>query len=229
MYKSLFTFFLLFSNILLLKAQNSTNSIIIGQGDLSDGLWVNIKGSQKKIEGTPYLFANWFQRGKIYFTDKVYVVNNLNYNIQAERFEVKISDDSVFALNHGSFYKVEIKGKFFTRHLDPDFKRNTYFENIVKFKNKQIFKKYLLKVKEGQINPMTMQKIKQDKYITNEQYYILDDNKTDLIKIKLKKSTVLSWIEDDKKLKIKTFVKGHNLSFNRNNDIIEILNYYNSL
>ncbi|MCF8272371.1 MAG: hypothetical protein K9I95_00915 [Flavobacteriaceae bacterium] len=229
MYKSLFLFFVLFNNILLLKAQNSTNSIIIGQGDFSDGLWINTKNTQKQIEGSPYLFTNWFQKGKIYVTDKVYVVNNLNYNIQAERFEAKISDDSVFALNHGSFYKIEIQGKVFTRHLDPHFNRNSYFENVIKFKNKQILKKYILKVKEGQINPMTMQKIKQDRFIKGELYFIFDENTTDLIQVKLNKSTVLSWVEDDKKLKVKNFAKEHNLSFNRNDNIIEILNYYNSL
>ena len=210
-------------------SQNNTNSNIIGQGDLSDGLWVISQDNLRQIEGTPYLFDTWYQTGKIYFNDKVYTLNAFNYNIQAERFEAKISDDSVFALNHGSFYKVEIKGKTFTRHLDPDYQRNTYFEDVVHFKDKQLLKKYTLKIKEGQINPMTMQKIQQDQYIKKEQYYILNDNTNQIDKIKLKKSTILALVEEAKKASVKAFAKENRLSFKNNNDVFKILNYYNSL
>jgi hypothetical protein len=210
-------------------SQSNTNSNIIGQGDLSDGLWVISQDNLRQIEGTPYLFDTWYQTGKIYFSDKVYTLNAFNYNIQAERFEAKISEDSVFALNHGSFNKVEIKGRTFSRHLDPDYQRNTYFEDVVHFKDKQLLKKYILKIKEGQINPMTMQKIQHDQYIKKEQYYILNDNTNQIDKIKLKKSTILSLVEEAKKASVKAYAKENRLSFKNNDDVFKILNYYNSL
>lgn len=229
MHKFFIISFFTFINSFFLTAQNSTNSLIIGKGDLSDGVWVVNKSNQKKIDGTPYLFKNWFQKGKIYFEDRTYIIDALNYNVQAERFEAKISDDSVFALNHGNFYKVEINGKSFSRHLDPDFQRNTYFEDIIHFKSKQLLKKYAVKIKEGQVNPMTMQKIQPDKYIKNEQFYILKDSSDELKKVKLKKSTILSLIDESNKPIIKEYVKENRLSYKRVEDVFKILNYYNTL
>lgn len=210
-------------------SQTSTNTKIFGQGDFTTGFWVTSEVSQRQIEGTQYLFDNWLQSGKIYFTDKIYLINSINYNIQAERFEFKISNDSVFALNHGSFYKVEIKGKFFSRHLDPDYQRNTYFEDIIHFKNKLLLKKYEVKIIEGQINPLTMQKLQQDKFVKNEKYYILNDNSEETVKIKLKKSTIMSFIEEKDKSITKDFARENGLSFNKTEDVVKILEYYNSL
>lgn len=231
MNKYLFLLFIFLNNSILLISQNSTNTKIIGQGqgDLSGGFWITSNDSQRIIKGSQYLFDNWLQSGKIYFTDRVYTVNSLNYNIQSERFESKISDDSVFALNRGSFYKVEIKGKTFSRHLDPDYQRNTYYEDIIHFKNKQLLKKYEVKIIEGQINPLTMQKLHQDKYIKNEKYYILNDNSEQIVKIKLNKSIILSFVEDKYKPKLKDFAKENRLSFKDKDDVIGILDYYNSL
>lgn len=227
MLNKLIIVFFLVSNILF--AQNSVTTNTVGNGDLSDGLWVISKDAPKKIEGTPYLFNDWSHKGKVYFNDRVYTLNSFNYNIQAERFEVKISQDSVFALNHGSFNKVEIEGKFYVRYLDPDFQRNTYFESIINFKNKILLKKYVLKIKEGQINPMTMQKIQEDKYIKSEKFYIVEKDTEKIIKIKLNKSGVMSIIDDTNKTKIKVYAKAKHLSFKRIEDISEILNYYNTL
>ena len=228
-YKFILTIFLLVISSLQLLAQNSTNTRIFGQGDLSDGFWVLSNSTKKQIEGSPYLFDDWFQTGKLYFGEKVYSINALNYNISAERFEAKISEDSVFALNHGGFNKVLINGKSFSRHLDPDFQRNTYFENVIQFKDMLLLKKYVLIIKEGQINPMTMQKLQPDKFIKKEKFYVLLGDSDKLEEVKLKKSSILTLIGDNDISKVKDFAKNHNLGFNNIDDVYKILNYYNSL
>lgn len=228
MNKYLIVFITLFLLTFLSFSQNtSTNSYIVGQGDY--GFWVSAQNNTKQIKGSPYLFDNWSQKGDIFIGNQVYTLSALNYNIQVERFEVKISEDSVFVLNHGSFDKVKVKGKSFSRHLDPDFHRNTYFEDIIHFNDKYLLKKHELTIKESQINPLTMQKLQNDQYIKKEQYYILKDNSDKLDKIRLKKSTILSLVEENNKAKVKEFVKEHMLNYKKNDDVIKILNYCDTL
>jgi hypothetical protein len=229
MYKFILIIFLLAFSSSQLQAQNSTITRIFGQGDLSDGFWVSSNSTLEQIDGSPYLFDDWFQTGKLYFGEKVYSITGLNYNISAERFEAKISEDSVFALNHGGFNKVMINGKSFSRHLDPDFQRNTYFENVIQFKNMLLLKKYVLIIKEGQINPMTMQKLHPDKFIKKEKFYVLLGDSDKLEEVKLKKSSILTLIGDNDKSKVKDFAKDNHLGFSNINDVYKILNYYNSL
>ncbi|HEX9824962.1 MAG TPA: hypothetical protein VGA80_00055 [Flavobacteriaceae bacterium] len=229
MYKYLFIIFIIVFNSLQSQTQNSTNTNIIGQGDLSNGFWVLSNPTLKQIEGSPYLFDSWYQTGKLFFGDKVYSINALNYNISAERFEAKISEDSVFALNHGGFNKVLINGKSFSRHLDPDFQRNTYFENVIQFKDMLLLKKYVLKIVEGQINPMTRKKIQPDRFIKNEKFYVLVGEPVNMEEVKLKKSSILQLINDNEISKVKNFAKKNKLGFNNIDDVYKILNYYNSL
>ncbi len=228
MSKSLLILVIIISNTI--NAQNPINNLnVIGQGNFSSGLWIISNETTNKVKGSTYLFNDWSQVGKVYFNNKIYAVNQLNYNIQLERFEAKISPDSIFAFDRGDVRKIEINDKLFTRYLDPAFRRNTYFENIFIFKDKKLLKKYMVELKEGQLNPMTMQKIQEDRFIKKEQFYILEDGEDELSEFKLKKKNILSLIEDVYKPKVKEFAKDNRLNYNNVEDLTKIFNYYNAL
>jgi hypothetical protein len=92
-----------------------------------------------------------------------------------------------------------------------------------------LLKKYVLIIKEGQINPMTMQKLQPDKFIKKEKFYVLLGDSDKLEEVKLKKSSILTLIGDNDISKVKDFAKDNNLGFSNINDVYKILYYYNSL
>lgn len=225
-------------NVLLLIVSTSliAQNTLVGGNNYSDtrsvvvnnGIWVTNPPVKKEIKGTPYLFDNWNNKSQIYIQDRVYDIPSFNYNIRSERFEAKFSEDSLLIINPRYIKKIVINNKVFKRYLDPEFERNSYFEEIIDVNETTIVKKYIIKFQEGNLNPMTQQKISPDKFLKNEQYY-LKDNENELKLIKLKKSTILSLVQSDKRTIIKNYSKEKKLKFNKIDDVIRLLNFYKTI
>ncbi|MCX7550684.1 hypothetical protein [Xanthomarina sp. F2636L] len=196
----------------------------------NNGLWVSGSSADSNIKGSPYLFDSWnSEDGVIYMNDnKAYRLKSLNYNVQLERFEAKFSEDSVLALNPRNIDKIVIDNRTFKRYLDPEFQRNSYFENLVTTKSITILRKYEIEIIEANFNPMTQQKVSDDQMVKKEKYYYSIDDET-LKEIKLKKSHILKTLDSDKKDAIKQYAKDNNLSFKNVVDLKTILQYYNTL
>lgn len=212
------------------SADVSANSLTNASRMLSNnGLWISSNPKSTKLKGTPYLFESWnSDDALIFMQDKAYRLKSLNYNIQLERFEAKFSEDSVFAFNPKNIKKVVQEGRTFKRYLDPEFQRNSFFEELAVTKSISILRKYEIEIVEASFNPMTQQKISDDQMVHKEKYYYTKDGET-LKETKLKKSAVLKLIDTDKKDVIKQYVKDNNLSFRDINDLKNILKHYNTL
>ena len=184
-----------------------------------------------KVDGSPYLFKSWNNPSKIVYGDKVYIVAIFNYNIYSERFEAKLSEDSLFIINPRDIKKVIINGKVFGRYLDPDFYRNSYFEEIAKINDDNLLlKKYTVKIMPGPINPLTKEKLGNDRLVKGENYYICDlKDENKLKKIKLKKSTVQSLFNKEVLGEIKKYVNNNDLNYRNPEDVKKILQFYNTL
>ena len=187
------------------------------------------KKSKAKVEGSPYLYKSWNNSAKIYFSDKVYILQSFNYNIYSERFEMKLSEDSVFIINPGNVKMVLINDKVFKRYLDPEFQRNIYFEEIIDFNEYKLLRKYGVIIKEGTLNPLTKQKINSDRLIRKDHYYLKRNDSDELEKIKLNKNIFLNLINKSSVSNIKIFVKRYKLSYKKIDDVQKIFNYYNTL
>ena len=185
--------------------------------------------SNTKVDGSPYLYESWNNGSKIYYKDKIYSLESLNYNIYADQFEAKISSDTVFVFNSENVKKVVIKNKVFTRYHRLDSQNNGYYEELVDFDGYRILRKYNTKIKDGATNPLTKIKLSNDELIKFETYYIFNMNNDSLIEIKLKKSTFEVLFEKNKLNELNKFIKGNNLKYNEINDIVRIIGHYNSL
>jgi hypothetical protein len=183
----------------------------------------------EKVDGSPYLYKSWINHSKIYSKDKVYVINSFNYNIFSERFEAKLSEDSVFIIDPSMIKKISINNKIFARYLDPEFQRNSYFEEIIDFKGNRLLKKYTIRKQEGSVNPLTKVKLTNDILIQGEDFYICNTADRELKKIKLKKSSVLSYIDKNYSDKVKEYVKENRLNYKRVADLKVIFQFYNNL
>lgn len=202
---------------------SDTKNIVV-----TNGLWITNKKTKKAIKGTPYLFNDWKNNSQVYIKDKAYKIPLFNYNVRSERFEAKFSKDSILIINPRNVTKVIINNKTFKRYLDPEYQRNSYFEEMSTIDDVSLIKKYIVSVKEGDLNPMTQQQISPDEYVKREVFYIKDEN-NNLKKIRLKKSVVLSLIKPEKRNAIKEYSKKNRLKLNRSNDVIKLLSYYKTI
>ncbi len=193
------------------------------------GMWVKNMVVKEPIKGSPYLFENWYNDSKIYTNERIYKIGSFNYNIAKERFEAKISEDSVLVISTGNINQVKINNVILKPYYESERDRFTFFEEVGHMNNNLILKKYVVKIKEGNFNPMTQKKISPDRYV-NEEYLYISDNKTKLLKrLKLKKSSIINLIDSENKQEVLEFVKSNRLKYNNLSDVQKILDYQKSI
>ncbi|MBD0778148.1 hypothetical protein HPE56_10115 [Maribacter sp. ANRC-HE7] len=185
--------------------------------------------SKKTVDGSPYLFKSWDNNAKVYLDNKVYVFNMFNYNAYAERFEAKVSEDSVYIINPKGVDKVVILNRAFKRYLDPEYQRNSYFEEIFKSDNFLLLRKYYTTLREPNINPLTKVPEGLPELLQNEDFYVLKTDNEKLEKIKFRKKSVLDLIPKNQQKVVQSYVKKNNLKYNNLHDIVTILKYYIAL
>ena len=114
---------------------------------------------------------------------------------------------------------------------------------LKKYKDKSLETKFYFVLSEGQqitflkghyavienakVNLLTDIVEENSKYAIDEKYYISKDNAT-VVEVKLRKSSILNEMKDHKD-EVVTFVKENNLSYNKEEDLIKIMRYYNGL
>lgn len=211
------------TNYLDVKGSLTTISSLSNVGGI--GVWGPAKVEDKTISGTNYLFKN--SDGihvVINKAGKGFKVLNLNYNLSSGNLESKISKDSVFQYDLKEIDYV-VSGNKKYKILENANLSGLVLE-IFKGKNFDVYKKIEISIQEGTINPMTQEKIQQDKYVQNYTYYANINGNLD--KIKLNKSAIIKLVKD-KQTEVKEYVKTNNLDFSNEIDVNTILKYYESL
>lgn len=196
-------------------------------GNEVSGLWVAKKNPNTNIKGSYLLFEDAKNYGII--STKVgrrFKVPNLNYNVKQDQIEAKISNDSVFIFDSAKIEKVEINNKVFKRYEDLGLSINGYFEIVAASKEMNLLKKYSVFVKEGIVNPLTLQKQSPDIYVIKTKYFLLSHN--EINEISLKKGKLLKIFEEDSG-KMKIYINENNLSIKKDEDLKLIFNYHNAL
>jgi hypothetical protein len=181
------------------------------------------------VDGSPYLYESWNNLSKIYYKDKIYTINSFNYNLYADRFEAKLSSDSVFVINQESVKKVTVNNNVFSQYKDPESQKTSYFEELIDFDGYRFLRKYNTKIKEASTNPLTKEKLSNDQLIKFETYFLCQLNDHNLTQINLKKSSVQSLFSKEKLDFVNRFVKDNHLKYNDIKDVVKIVKYYNAL
>lgn len=184
---------------------------------------------EKTIEGSPYLYQTWDNESKVYFDEKAYTFNAFNYNVHADQFEAKVSEDTVFIVNSTGVDKVVLKNRVFRRYLDPKSQQNSYFEEIIKSKDFLLLRKYSTKIRKAEVNPLTKTPKGPPELIREENFYVIKGESNQLEKINFKKSSVLDLIDKKVVKEVQTYVKENRLKYNNLEDVTSILKYYNTL
>ncbi len=180
----------------------------------------------KTVDGSPYIYQTWENDSKVYFEDKVYTFKRFNYNAYAERFEAKISEDSVYIINPRGVDKVIIRDKVYRRYLDTEYMRNSYFEEILVANDFLFLRKHFIVMREPNINPLTKVPEGLPKLLHQEDYYVKKGANERLEKLRFRKKEVLKLISENSLKDVETYVKKHKLKYNNLHDVVSILKYY---
>lgn len=184
-------------------------------GDVT-GTWIK-SAAKPGIIGTVYLYENWDLPAKIITYTKNISMNNVNYNVQTNQFEARFSKDSVLVLNPAEIKSISIGNDTFKRYRNG--LSYNFYQEIGKINNKVLVKGFKLSIKKGKINPMTHNQQTADKYVKNEKFFILDLSSNTTEEIRLKKSTVIKFIDESKSKEIKSYMKKNDFDYNNEKDL----------
>jgi hypothetical protein len=203
----------------------------------SGGVWTKKSSKPSLVKGSSYLFDKWNNKSKIYSIDnRTQVVTYLNYNLRTGNFESKLinvsgiitsfSSDSVFVFDSNSIKKVVLNNKHLVKVNNPESSKNEFMEFISKTSSFDLYKLSYLSVVEGKLNPLTQEAMSDDKYVINSKYFIQEDNK--VFVFKLRKGTLLKKFGKQKKI-FYDFILSNNLNIKNDLHLKRIFTYYNSL
>ena len=187
----------------------------------SSGYFYNPK---RAVDGTEYLFDDWENDAVVYTKDNFkYSIKNINLNIKRNLFLSKLSKDSIFTFNMNSIDRIVIDNKIYKNIYSE--KGRTICEVIFESDQFSILKGFHLQSVEGSPNPMINRAT--DKIIRKKRYYVLEDDSLNTFRFAKRK--VLTLVNVDKVTIIKEYVKRNDLSYRKEEDVKQILEYNTSL
>jgi len=182
------------------------------------------------LVGSPYLFKEWDNKNFVHLvnaTDEKATVKllSINLNVQLNKFTTKIDDKTVFSFNQDYFDYVIINNRRFEFFNDFNSNSKKIYEIIGSVNDMKLVKGFSTYIIKGKVSGyQTSAPV--DKIKIKSQYYIKDGD--NLIKIKLKKKTILALMKDKQK-EVQSFAKKEKLSFKKEKDLRAIFRFYNTL
>ena len=178
-------------------------------------------------EGTIYLFDNWEQSAIVHrVLDDKFLVKRVNFNLNKMSFDAKITEsEDVLSFSFDGIDKIEIDNKVFKNILHN--KSNRIFQIFYSDDNVKFMKGFDIKLIKASKDPMVNRP--NDKYVKSESYFLM--NKGVITRIKLKKKAIYKTLELNKGeiSNIDAFIKSTSISLKKEQDIIKLLTYLNSI
>ena len=212
----LFTYLILSS--FFLEAQTFVNYNTLNAKNAGQLVSAYIANDNSDMTSSCYLFKNWENNATILFNNNEYLIKNMNYDALNGKFVSQISKDSVFI-----FYnldKVFIVGKTFIKI------NNRYYQSLDSSNPKNGFlKEYYIKEIKPEVHVISNKVLKSGEIKLMQKYYFNLDN--NLIEVKLRKKDVLEVFKLHKE-EISNYVKNNKLSYQNEEDVLNIYRFYES-
>ena len=182
---------------------------------------------EKIVKGSIYLFEDWDTSSVIEVDSRKYLLKSVNYNILADQFQFKVSEDSIFVFDNTIIGQVKLNNRKFKQFYFGLDEGDKFCEVLFEGENSSLLKRHGVKFDQAQPNPLMLKDIT-DKYVKTAKYYLIDNDSKTITSVKLKKKS-LAAIFKGKSSDIESYVKNNKLSFKKENDLKKIFKYYNSL
>lgn len=214
------------------------NPLATGPGNRDDNMEIinhYYKGILKNapladdIAGSPFLTKN-FEQGKLFFPDHPSISANIRYDMIKEEMQVLFEEDNYRVLHDGIL--LEINGIPFKKFSYLGEKGGTtllgYFE-ILSNKNKDLLllQKHYKEFKRGRAEA-AMQKGTPDRLVNKRDFYLKFSNSTTAKLVDKKLKNFLSLFPLETQNGIKAFIEDKNLNLKKEQDLITIVEFYNS-
>ena len=201
---------------------NFSAGFSVGGNDLNYGSTF-FYNTRNVILGSVYLFDEWNNTAEIHtLADERFLVRNINLNINRNAFEAKLTgSDSLFSFNFNNIKHIVINDKIYKNYYYND--DNRVYEIIYETEKFSIMKGFSVKLVKGHYNPMV--RISNDKYAKFSSYFIKLNNS--IKPFKLRKKSVINLLSVDKNniSRLETYVNAKKLSYKKEKDVIQILDY----
>ncbi|RKF04619.1 hypothetical protein C8N26_1292 [Tenacibaculum lutimaris] len=215
----LFTFSAIYSQSSLVTINRNQD---LGLFNSSSGVY-EMMNNVKQIKKL-YYFKSFNNKTIINIKNgKKYKINNFNLDLVDNLFVSKVNNDSLFVFS--SIESAIINNREFIKQ------DGGIYEVLVKGKRVNFKIRYYSEKKDEVIDRLNGKVVKPMRFVLKKEYYLVN-NKTSSLKIlnKLNKKKLLKFIEDNKlENEVLNFIKKKKLSFKKEEEIKQILNYYNSL
>lgn len=204
---------------------NSTEAMLSASNGMksSYGASAYFVNPARAVDGTVYLFEDWDNLGVIHATtDQKFALKNINLNIERNSFESKVGKDSLFSFNFNNIEKFVVNGRTFKNYYWND--DNRVYEIIYETKDWSIIKGFKIVEVTGSANPMLNRT--RDRMVRKMFYYVKDQNGIRPFILKKRKVLKLASGGDAAKSnRIADYAKNKKLSYKRENDLKEILDF----
>ena len=134
--------------------------------------------------------------------------------------------DSIFSFTFNNIKKIVINNKVYKNYYYDD--DNRVYEMLYDSDSYKLMKGFEVKLIAGSANPMVNRP--NDKYVRGEDYFIMINGNINQVKLK-KRSIfrVLTNGDNLNKSKLDMFVNSNSLSLKSVEDVVKVLEYYNSI
>ena len=203
---------------------NLNNKLISGNSYGSSMMFYNPK---RQIDGKFHLYENWNNTAVIHtLSDDKFLVKRVNLNLQRNSFESKMNNsDSIFSFTFNNIKKIVIGKAVYKNYYYND--DNRVYQMLYDSEKYKLMKGFEVKLITGSANPMVNRP--NDKYVRGEDYFIMIEGVIN--PIKLKKKSVYKILDLDKlnTSRLNMFVESNSLSLKKEEDIVKLLEYYNTI
>lgn len=183
---------------------------------------------KKGIEGSVMMFNDKENnQGRLYSNEKVYILRDINYNIDKDQFQSKLDNDSTFVYNLETVKRVNIKNRNFAVIYNSTEGKNSIYEVIQAGKKVSLVKKHYINLLKASPNPMVNRRT--TKIQQKWAYYIVDDQ-DNVYEFNGKKKALLASVKDsDKRKRLKDYIKENRLRVSKKDHLVKIFDFYNTL
>ncbi len=182
--------------------------------------------SYDQIEGTPYLYAE-FRQGKVTTKDSTSFQGSFRYDIYTDKMEFEYLNFVFTVRDPWTIETLEIASHTFVYipPYDETSRKGAYYELILPGKCRLLERRKVALNKPQPPKPYTKAKPASFSKRKSEYYIQLGDQAPQ--KISRKKSFVKAF--ENQGHKISVYMKKNKMSLNKTVDLVELINYYNSL
>lgn len=202
--------------------QSSYTSIYSDKEFSRKGGISRLVSNDNSIKGSTFLYDTFNNESTILdASGNNYTINNFNIDLKDNSFVSRVTKDTLFYFQNIS--QVKIGDKVFKK-IDGEIYSNLYLGNKI-----SLYEQYSVILKEAVIDKLSYKEIKPKHWLRSRKtVYSLGTTKS-FKELKKGKKEILKLLAADKVKAVKAFMKSNSLSYRKEEDIIKLFEYYDSL